>query len=193
MANFHTNPKTGISSPCGVDWDNPKSKGCPFGSREDHADTLAGARSNYELKMKVSDSSYMQSVSAASTSAKSKLFAGSQARALLGDLTGKDYQTVVNNAKDRASLAVDYFKTVRTSNSAGPKVLDVYTIPAPDDTSASFHYAVDARRNSLKHSKAFANSSVVASASVASDTRAALGARQSRSNPFLRAARSLIS
>lgn len=181
MARFHTNPNTGHSDVCRA------KVACPFGDMtNDHYDTVEGARSAFEDKMS-SESAYAVSHKRVVAKAKPLLFGSPEARDLVGSIVGKDYATTIANAKDRASLATNYF------NNAGraplSSVFDTHTTAAPAAVRESFHNAVAARRESSTSSKAFAGSSTPASDSVASGARDALNARSATRNPFAAGAR----
>lgn len=51
MTTYHVNPDIGKAGPCRMDSSNPRSKGCPFASPDEHYPTLEAARAAYESKM----------------------------------------------------------------------------------------------------------------------------------------------
>jgi len=183
MARFHINPATGEASVCKA------TIKCPFGDMQhDHYDSAESARTAYEQKAEAEFSGVSSLKRAAAPTASSRLFGSNDSRELVGSVVGKDYSTVISNAKKRSSMATEYFARAEASS---PSVdLTRHTEAASAETRVGATAALAARR-AAGANKATLTSVGTASASSARDARAALGARNTRGNSFLSGVRSM--
>lgn len=181
MTRFHINAK-GEAGPCRAINGN-----CPFGSVEDHFDSLEDARSAYEERA-AAEFTPVNSLKRSAAPAKPSLFNNEAARNLVGQLSGgKTYEKTIADARERASLASDYFaKTKLPANSTIDFAL--HTEPASAETRVDALAALQARRASGGSN---INLSSVAPASTVAkaDALSALQARRSARNPFLAGAK----
>jgi hypothetical protein len=183
MARFHINPATGETGACKA------TIKCPFGDMEhDHYDSAESARSAYEKKAEAEYTRTGSLKRPAAAAAPARIFASSGSRELVGSVMGKDYSSVISNAKDRAAMASSYF-----SKPAPAASLDMarHTEAASAETRTGATAALAARRTSAASGKASLSSVATASTASATDTRAALAARTSTGSKFLAGARSM--
>lgn len=182
MARFHTNRETGVSGPCRA------TIACPFGDMvNDHHDSIEGARAAYENEVST-DFPPVALKKLKAPAKPARLFGSPKSQELVGSVMGKDYASVISDAKVRASLATEYFSS---KGPYSPTIdLNAHTTPASSSTRSDALAALSARRSSVA-SSSFFSETAPAKASTAVDARAALSARSSQSNSFLSGARKL--
>lgn len=168
MAKFHINPNTGEPGLCKA------TISCPFGGEDNHFDSPEAARAVFEDRM--ADQTFNQA-KVATASATPTMFASDKARSLLSTVVGKDYDQVISNAKERASLATDYFNGKVKTN----VTMDDFaraTSPASEETANDARAALSARRRAGRAAVTARNYNR-ANAKTTSDARGALSARKS--------------
>lgn len=187
MARFHINPNTGTPGVCRA------AVACPFGDlQNDHFDSAEAARAAYETKAEAEFSTVGSLSRAAATPAPARLFASAGAKDLVGSLVGKDYASVISNARDRASLANDYF--AGKAKPAGAAIdFDRHTEVASASVANDARAALSARRSSIGSNTPSRIGMVTeASTTTASDAQAALAARRVSGNTFLAGSRNMV-
>lgn len=174
MARFHVNPATGEAGLCRAH--NGK---CPFGGADAHHDSIEAARSSYETQ---AEASYNGGSLKRESAPAGRLFGNSETRAFVGSVIGKDYSSMISDAKARAAFAKDAFSKPRTADLASS------SRPASSNVASAAREAISARKTA-RATIATKN----ATPAVASSASAALAARRASGNSFLNGARSMAS
>lgn len=172
MARYHVNPNTGETGVCRA---SGEGRGCPFGGESDHYDSASAAREAYEVK--ASQEYASTGIKKAPVSSNGRLFGDSGARSLVGSLVGKDYESVIANAKARAQFAS---KPRRTAGLPA-------AVPANSKVAGLVRAADrDARKAEIK-------ASILASTEARDKVKSATDALRARRSPYLAGAKAMLS